>query len=84
MEFLKRGEREPVAGDLHAEDSGDLPNVGGLSGALLADKRRDRLWILQQPLELVLRPSLGVVAGASGIGSAANSSDCTVTWELEP
>lgn len=57
-----RGELGPVAGDLLAEeDGGELADVGGLGGAHVVNERGDRLRVLQQPPDLILRLPPGVV-----------------------
>lgn len=59
-----RGELRPVAGDLLAEEhGGELADVGGLGSAHVMDERRDRLRILEQPLNLILGLPPGVVVG---------------------
>lgn len=50
------GKLRPVAGDLLAEENrGELADVGCLGRAEVLDESWDHLWILRQPLNLLLR-----------------------------
>lgn len=55
-------ELRPVAGDLLAEEhGGELPDVGGLSGAKMLNESRHHLGVLGQALYLLLRLTSSVV-----------------------